>query len=127
MIKEKGQALIIVIFGIAIAITILTGAVVTAITLGKNARLGEDAQSALLAAESGGEVALEKLVRDPNSCSGTESLSVNSASVTISYSLAAPNCTIVSTAQMGTLVKKIQIIANLSSNKVTYSSWKEIP
>lgn len=125
---ESGQALIILIFAIALAITILTGVTLAAITLNKNTRLTETAQTAYYGAESGAEYALMKLIRDPSSCGGpTDSFPIDSANVTVTYSLVGTNCTISVVSNLDTILKKLQVQATISGSKVIPCCWKEQP
>lgn len=127
MKKQNGQALIIVIFAIALAITIFSSAIISVINLNKNARLAEDGFSTLRQAEAGAEYALLKLVRNPNACSNLESFSLDSATITINFSQSGTNCTILVTSQIDTIIKKVQVQAIISGNLVSYTSWKEMP
>src|SRR3989344_5125188 len=93
--SDSGQALIILIFAITLAITIFTGVTLAAITLSKNTYLTETAQATYYGAESGTEYALMKLIRNPNGCvNPSDNLSSDSTSVVISYSLVGTTCTI---------------------------------
>lgn len=125
--NSQGQALIIVIFGIALAISVISGSVITAVTLGKNARLTLDSQQATYAAETGLENALLKLIRNPNACNGSDSLTIGNSAVTINYTSSLPNCTISASATLGTVLKKIEVIATETNGKLTYCCWKEVP
>ncbi|MDO8260599.1 MAG: hypothetical protein Q7T50_03840 [Candidatus Magasanikbacteria bacterium] len=125
---ESGQALIIIIFAIALAITILGGVTISAITLGKNARLVQDSETAYYAAEGGLEYGLIKLNRNPTGCvNPTDNLTIETSNVVVSYSLSGAVCTVLSTATNGTVLKKFQVQATIANSKVTYCCWKEVP
>ncbi len=126
--NESGQALIILIFAIALSITILTGVTLTAVTLAKNNFLTETSQSAYYGAESGAEYALLRLVRAPNSCGNPEdTLTIDTSTVKVSYNLVGSLCTVSITSTNDTIVKKIQVQATIANSKVTYCCWKELP
>ncbi len=125
---DSGQALIILIVAIALAITILSGVTLSAITLAKNTFLIENSQTTYYAAESGAEYALMKLVRNPSGCANpVDTLAVDASSVSVSYNLVGSICTISVTSTNGTVIKKIQLQATLANSKVTYCCWKELP
>lgn len=126
--NESGQALIILIVAIALSITILTGATLTAITLAKNTFLTETSLTAYYGAESGVEYGLMKLIRNPGNCPApNDALTIDASTVTISYGLVGPVCTISVTSVNGTVLKKIQVQATIANSKVTYCCWKELP
>ena len=127
MRNQKGQALIIAIFGLAFAIVVVSQAVIVAITLGKNSHIVEDAQAAYYTAQSGLETSVLKLERSPTGCSGTDNLTVGQNNATVTYSFSSPTCTLVSTGQVGTVVKKLQASATIGANSlITVCCWKEI-
>ena len=130
MKNESGQALIILIVAMALAITILTGVTLTAVTLAKSTLLTKDSQTAYYAAESGVEYGLMKLVRNPSSCDApapNDDLTIDASTVTISYGLVESVCTISVTGTNGTVLKKFQVQATIANSKVTYCCWKELP
>lgn len=124
--NQNGQALIILIFAIALGISIFSGAVIAAIGLAKANFLNENGTSVYYAAESGAEYGLLKLIRNP-SCVANDSLTIDSASVEVGYSLNGSICTVTATAQLQSVLKKIQVQATIAGSKVTYCCWKEIP
>ncbi len=126
--QSRGQALIILIFAIALAITILSGVTLAAITLGKNTRLSEDAQTAYFAAEGGAEYALLKLIRNPAGCANpSDNLTLDTTTVTISYSLVGSTCTVLAISNKGTVQKKVQLQATINASRVDYCCWQELP
>lgn len=125
--NQSGQALILIIFAIALAISILGGAVITAVSLGKNAREGQNSRLASNAAESGLEYALIFLVRNPTVCSGSQTFNINNVEVAVTYSFADPVCTVTSSAQVDTVIKRFQTEATISNQRVTYCCWKALP
>ena len=126
----KKRALIILIFAIALSITILTGVTLTAVTLAKNTRLTEDSQVAYYAAESGVEYGLMRLIRNPGSCNSpalNDNLTIDTYSITVSYNLVGSVCTVSVTSFSGTVLKKFQVQATIANSKVTYCCFKELP
>ena len=125
---KEGQALIILIVAVAISILVLTSAILASIGQAKNSARNKLSQKVYYAAETGAEYGLIKIMRDPNSCSGTSSLTQDSINITINYNLAGGNCTVTSQAQKDNITKKIEVVASYDANWVfDYSSWSEIP
>lgn len=126
--KEKGQALIILIVVAAVTLSVLTAATLAAIGQGKSSARNELGRKAYYAAEAGAEYALIKLMRDPAGCSGTDALTIDSANVTLTYSLSGGNCIIASKANQNSVVKTINLQASYNSSQIfNYFGWTEIP
>lgn len=126
--KEKGQALIILLVGMAIAISTLSAAVVSAIDVAKNTAIGTEGENTHALAESGAEYAILKLLRDPMACSGSDTLTFSASIVTISYQTTAGVCTINSRAVNTNVVKTVQLQGNYdSANVYNLCCWKEVP
>lgn len=126
--KQKGQALIILIFGMALAVTILSTVVVAAVAQAKNGLQFQFGEQTYSAAESGAEYAALKLLRSPQACSGNDNLNFGSTNVLVSYSTTGTNCTVVSSAAGTNSLKKISFQASYSANlNFTVCCWKEIP
>jgi type II secretory pathway component PulK len=124
--KEKGQALITLIIAAAVAISVLTTATMVAINQGKSSSRNELGRKVYYAAEAGVEYALIKLMRDPLSCTGTESLSLASANVTITYTPVSGTCSVSSKAEQAFIIKTISVQASYNLNQVfNYSGWVE--
>ena len=127
-LNSSGQALVLLLFAIAFSITIFTSVTITAISLGKSTFLNEQGSFLYYSTEAGIDYGLMRLVRQPTSCNSTNDLlTVDNASVTVSYSLAGSTCTVTSTAISGTVQKSLQIQATLSNQKVTTCCSKELP
>lgn len=125
---EAGQALIILIVAIAVALLVLTSAVLRSIDQAKLSARNKLGQKVYYAAEAGVEYGLIKTMRNPSSCSGSDVLALDSATVNITYNIAGSNCQIISKATQGSLIKKIEVFASYDSGWVfNYSSWSEIP
>lgn len=126
--NQKGQALIIMIVAIAVSTLVLTAALLQSIGQAKASASNKLSKKVYYAAEAGTEYSLIKLMRDPNSCSGTDSITQDSVSITITYNFSGGNCTITSQAQKDTIIKKIEVVASYDTNWVfDYSNWVEIP
>jgi hypothetical protein len=123
MKKNTGQALITLLFFIVIAITVISAAVIIIITNAFSANTFEQSTDVYYAAESGIENTLLQLVRNP-SYTG-ETFSVDTATVTTTVTQGTP-ITILSTAQQGQFIRKIQAQATYTNNVLTISSWKEV-
>ncbi len=125
---EAGQALIILIVAIAVALLVLTSAVLRSIDQAKLSARNKLGQKVYYAAEAGVEYGLIKIMRNPSSCSDPDALTLDSATVNITYNIAGSNCQIISKATQGSLIKKIEVFASYDSGWVfNYSSWSEIP
>lgn len=120
--NDHGQALIALIALMFIAITVITAGVVLAITQTQSSYTQKEATKLYGLAEAGAENALLYLERHPNYI-GT--LSSGISNVTIEVSGTDPK-TIVSTAEVGNTVKKIQVTASVTNNVVTVTSWTEL-
>lgn len=128
---EAGQALIILIVAIAVALLVLTSAVLRSIDQAKLSARNKLGQKVYYAAEAGVEYGLVKTMRNPNSilCIGPDDLlTLDSVSVKVTYNIAGSDCQITSEATQGSLIKKIEVLASYDSGWVfNYSSWSEIP
>jgi len=125
--SEAGQALIIFIVAIAVALSILTAAIFTSIGQGKNTFRGLVGRRLYYAAETGIEYALLRLIRNP-ACSGADNIIIDSINVAITYTDAGANCLVTSKAQNQNIIKTIQVEASYDPSWVfNYSNWTEVP
>ena len=121
--KQRGQALIILIVAVAISLSVLAAITLAAIGQGKNSYRNELGRKVYYAAEAGAEHALIKLMRNPASCSGSENLTIDSVNVTISYS---GNCNVTAQANQGGIIKKVAVQAAYTPAQIfNYSGWRE--
>lgn len=128
ILNSKGQALIILIVAIAVSLLVLTSAALRSIGQAKFSARNKLGQKVYYAAEAGAEYGLIKTMRNPSSCSGSDALTLDSATVNVTYNIAGSNCQITSEAKQGSLIKKIEVLASYDSGWVfNYSSWSEIP
>ena|SRR4030067_331927 len=126
--NEKGQALIILIVAIAIALLVLTSAILRSIGQAKISARNQLGQKVYYAAEAGTEYGLIKLMRDPTSCIGSDSLNLDLVNVTIIYNVSGTDCVVNSEAVKGNIKKKIEVTASYNPSWIfNYSDWTEIP
>lgn len=134
---NEGQALIVILVTATVAIIIFTTSVYLSIHQLKTSARNQLAQKVFYAAEAGAEEALMRMIRkDPAQittiCPSTsENTTIDSVSVTISYTPLFGGCVVYSIAQKDYIIKKIQVFANLAkynTDKVFETgSWGEIP
>jgi|SRR3990172_1628865 len=126
--SQRGQALIILIVAVSIALLVLSSTVLRALGQAKISSRSNLAQKVYYAAETGAEYGILKIMRNPPGCSGSENLTVDSANLVISYDIAGSNCQITSQATEQTITKKVQVEGFYDSNQVfQFCCWKEIP
>lgn len=121
--SQQGQALVILLVFMVIAIVLTTTAVAMTIINASGASHVEQGDQALKIAESGAENALLRLVRDPF-YRGSETLTINGANATVEVSGTNP-VTVVSTGTYGVFMRVVEVTAETNS-EVTVISWKEI-
>ena len=122
-IKEKGQALITLLFFVLFSLTITTGAIIIIIANSISASKSAEGTLAYYAAESGVENALLRILRDPNYTG--ETLTIGTGTAVITVTGANPK-TVVSVGQNGNFKRTVQAQATYSNGYYTFSNWKEI-
>ncbi|MDP2585656.1 MAG: pilus assembly PilX N-terminal domain-containing protein [Candidatus Levybacteria bacterium] len=122
-VKEKGQALITLLFFVLISLTITSGAIIIIITNSTSASKLAEGTQAYYAAESGVENALLRLLRDPNYTG--ETLTIGSTTAVITVTGANPK-TVVSIGQNGNFKRKVSTQMTYSNGYYTFSNWKEL-
>jgi type II secretory pathway component PulK len=118
--SQKGQAVITLLFFVAISVAIITAMsfiVFNNITAGANIEQGA---VAYYAAETGAENALLRLLRDPDYAG--ETMIVDDSTVEIEVDAGV----ITSTATFENSVRKIEVQTVYNNNVLTISSWREI-
>ena len=124
-IKEKGQALITLLFFVLISLTITSGAIVIMITNSASASNLQGGAVAYYAAESGVENALLRLLRDPTYAG--EILTVGDGTATANVVVSGSNTkTVVSIGQNGNFRRTVQAQMNYNNGYYTFSNWKEL-
>lgn len=120
---KRGQALVILLVFMAIAVTVTTAAVVMMIIGSTAASKYELSQVAYMTAESGAENAMLRLLRDPNYTG--ETLTIGSATATITVTGTDPK-TITSTGVSTGFSRQVKVIAGYANGILTVTSWSEI-
>lgn len=123
MKKQKGQALITLLFFMIIAITITTTAVVISLVNALSTSYLDQANSAYYVAESGAENAMLKLLRDP--LYNGETMNIDTGTAAISVSGTSP-ITVISEGRIYNSLRKIQVEAVFTNGVLIVNSWKEI-
>lgn len=121
-IYDKGQAMIMFISFVAIAIVVISGALINMFINTTAATRTQVSDNAYSIAESGAENALLQLLRDPTYAGETLVVGTGSAVVTVTGTN--PK-TIISTGTFGTFVRKITVVASDSAGILSVTSWKE--
>lgn len=122
-IKEKGQALVTLLFFILISLTITSGAIIIIIANSMSASKTQEGALAYYTAESGVENALLRLLRDPNYTGETLEIGTGTAVITVSGTN--PK-TIISIGQNGNFKRRVSAQATYNSGYYTFSNWKEL-
>ena len=121
----KGQALVLLLVLMALAITITVAAVAVIVSNTLSASKFELGTVTAQSAESGAELGLVKLLRDPNYIG--ENFTQDDASVTVNVVSTDGIKTLTSTAQMNQFTKSVQIVVNYPvDGSMTITSWKEV-
>jgi len=124
MKKNSGHILVILLFFMVLAVTVITASVSLMILTSSSTNLFISGNQAREIAEAGIENALIRLLRDPN-YSGENDLTVGNGSVDITV-MGASSKTITATGELDNRIKKIEVQANINNNILTISSFKEI-
>jgi hypothetical protein len=120
---KKGQALILLLVFMAIAIIITSGAVIVILLNSSGATKFEQSLEAYTLAEGGAENALIRLLRDPMYTG--ETLTSSTGQITIVVSGVNPK-TVTSTAVVGNFVREISVGAQDTNGVLMVTSWTEI-
>ena len=120
---QKGQALLMLLVFMIIAITVTSAATILILVNSRNTQKMEGGEIALHAAESGMENGLLRLLRNPF-YTGENDLLIGSGTVDITVTGNNPY-TITSTATNGNFTRTLQVVVNYNGN-MTINSWREI-
>jgi hypothetical protein len=124
-IKEKGQALITLLFFVVISLTITSAAIIIIVVNSVSADKLEEGMIAYYAAESGIENALLRLLRDPDYVGETLTIDGATAEVTVTNT-SADTKTVVSVGQNGNFKRTVQAQMIYSNGYYSFSNWKEL-
>jgi hypothetical protein len=122
-IKEKGQALVTLLFFVIISLTITSAAIIIIITNSISSGKFMGGELAYYAAESGVENALLRLLRDPDYAG--ETLTINGVTAEVTVTGVDPK-TVVSVGQNGNFKRTVQAQMTYSSGYYSFSNWKEL-
>ncbi len=123
MKNQSGQAIIVLLFFMIIAITLSTTAIAVVASNSLSVTRTEESIHALEIAEAGAQNALIRLIRNPNYAGETLTIDGGSATVVVT---GGSTKIIFSTGVNGSFTRKIQVQGTFSSGIFTVTSWKEI-
>lgn len=124
MKKKNGQALVVLLVFMVVAIMMTTMAVALVIVNATAASEVEQGDMALKLAESGADNALLRLVRDP-SYTGTDTLTLSGGTAIATVSAGNP-IIIKSTGIYGQFVREASVSATFVDTVLTIVHWQEI-
>ncbi len=122
--NQQGQALVILLVFMVVAIIMTTMAVALVSINATAASQVEQGDMALKLAESGADNALLRLMRSP-AYSGTETFTLGSGQVTATVSGTNP-IIIMSEGRQGTFVRTASVSASFVNTVLTVHSWREV-
>lgn len=121
--KNQGHALVILLFLMALAVTVITAAISLIILSSTGTTSYIAGNQAKAIAEAGIENAIIRLLRNPD-YSGENDLTVGNGIVDISVS-GTTTKTITAEGTLDNQIKKIQVTVQLINNVLTITSWRE--
>jgi hypothetical protein len=121
--KQKGQALVILLFYMIVAITLTTTAVAVVVANSMTVSRSEQGAHAIEYADAGAENAIIRLLRSTGYTGETISIGDGTAIVTVT---GATVKTITSIGKIGTFARTIQVVVDTTSGLLTVTSWQEI-
>lgn len=122
--NQQGQALVILLVFMILAIIMTTMAVALVSINATAASQVEQGDMAWKLAESGADNALLRLMRNP-AYSGTETFTLDSGQVTATVSATNP-IIIMSEGKQGEFVRKASVSASFVNTVLTIYSWREV-
>lgn len=120
---KKGQALVMLLVFMVVAITITSAAVVIVVLNSQTASRAEQSLAAYQLAEGAVENALIRLLRDP-AYTG-ETLTIPQGGTTIVTVTGTNPKTIVSSAAVGDFLRRIRVVANDNAGVLVVTAWTE--
>lgn len=121
--KQKGQALVVLLVFTVVTLTLVTAAVAVTIINSQASTSAAEGEASRMLAESGIEEALIRLVRDPSYTGGTLTAGDGSATVTVAGTN--PK-TITSQARRGEVQRIYQVNVTMSDDTLTVTNWQEV-
>ena len=121
--RSSGQALVILLFYMIIAITLATTAVAVVVSNSLSVTQSEQGAHALEVAEAGAENALIRLLRSTNYTGETLTVGDGSATVTVT---GVTTKTITSVGTIGGYSRTVQVTTSNINGVLSITSWQEI-
>jgi len=121
-ISLQGQALVVLLFYMIIAITLTTTAVAVIVSNSLSVTEAEEGNRALTVAEAGAENALLRLMRNTNYTGETLPMSDGSSVSTVSGTMTK---TIVSTGTIGGISRVVTVTVGINNGVLSVTSWQE--
>jgi hypothetical protein len=120
--KQHGQALVVLLFYMVIAITITTTAVALSISNSITTMQEEEGNHVLEVAETGAENAILRLLRNTNFTNETISVGDGIAAATVSGTTTK---TVISKGTIGTMARIVQVTLTFHNGVMSIASWKQ--
>ena len=122
--KEKGHVLVILLFFMVLAVTVITASVSLMVLSSSSTTLFVAGNQAKAVAEAGIENALVRLLRNPG-YTGETGLIIGRGTVDITVT-GSTSKVITAIAYLDGQIKKIEVGVELNNNVLTVNYWKEI-
>jgi hypothetical protein len=122
--KSNGQALVVLLFYMIIAITLSTTAIAVVLSNSLSVTRNEEGAHALEIAEAGAENALIRLMRTINYTGETLTVDGGSATVTVGGDANIKIAT--SSGVVGSFSRTIQVTASMTNGVLSVISWQEL-
>lgn len=123
MNRSGGQALVVLLFYMIIAITLATTAIAVVVSNSLSVTRNEDGILAMDIAETGGENAIIRLLRNTGYTGETLVMGDGKAVATVSGTTTK---TITSVGTVDSSSRTVQIVATLTNGVLTVTSWQEL-
>lgn len=121
--RDEGQALVVLLVFIAVAITVITGAVAVTLINSQGASKYFSGEQTLFIAETGAEEGIIRLLRDPAYSGGT--LPVANGQAVITVTSGPPNVDLTSEGVLTTFRRKVRVRGTYGDT-FTVTNWEEI-
>jgi len=121
--SQHGQALVVLLFYMVIAITITTAAVALSVSNSMTTMQEDLGNHVLEVAESGAENAILRLLRNLNFTNETISVGDGTAVATVSGTTATK--TIISKGTIGAMSRVVQVTLTFHNGVMSIASWKQ--